>query len=364
MKKVWQVVFLMVGSIIGAGFASGRELSLFFAEFGYASLYFLPIVFIMFYYAFKLFLSIGARKQFTNIIEINRETDSSIYFNISIIAIFLIYSSAMFSASVEILSQAFINVPIILFYILLFVLTFMVLKCGLKGLFKINTVLIPLIILLLVVYSLYSIFSPITDIPYQPISSHAYILPLSIVIYVMANILLSYFILVQAGKGLTQKEIQKASFIATSIICFVILICIICLITNGAVVIDASMPFVVLSLRLGEPFPLIFMIVLFIGVVTSLFSCIHTVSSASNFKSQNKNKTALICCSAVLLISLFGFQKIVNYCYPLIGFFGVVLIVKFWNYPLSSKTGFQLGYNPVHSAGKQAKNKNARHHKV
>ena len=49
MKKIWQVVFLIVGSIIGAGFASGRELSLFFAEFGYASLYFLPIVFILFY---------------------------------------------------------------------------------------------------------------------------------------------------------------------------------------------------------------------------------------------------------------------------------------------------------------------------
>ena len=33
----------------------------------------------------------------------------------------------------------------------------------------------------------------------------------------------------------------------------------------GAVVMDASMPFVVLTLRLGDPFPLIFMAVLFLG---------------------------------------------------------------------------------------------------
>ena len=50
MKKVFAATSLIVGSIIGAGFASGRELSLFFAEFGWNSLYFLPSVFILFYY--------------------------------------------------------------------------------------------------------------------------------------------------------------------------------------------------------------------------------------------------------------------------------------------------------------------------
>ena len=362
MKKIWQVVFLIVGSIIGAGFASGRELSLFFAEFGYASLYFLPIVFILFYYCFKLFLSIGACQKFENIMDMNNKTNSTIFFNICIIFIYIIYSSAMFSGSVEVLSCAFIEIPSLFFYALVFCLSFFVYKGGLKGLLKINAVLIPLIILLLVLYSIYSTINPITTIPYIPSSEKAYILPISIIIYVMANILLSYFILSEAGNGLTKKQIQTTSFLASLVICFVILICIICLITNGAVVMDASMPFVLLTLRLGEPFPIIFMFVLFLGIITSLFCYIHTVCSCLPFK--NKNKTALICCCTVLLISLFSFEKIVNYCYPLIGIFGIVLIFKFLRYNSLSKARFNFSNKVIHPAGKNTENKNTSHNKV
>lgn len=90
---------------------------------------------------------------------------------------------------------------------------------------------------------------------------------------------------------------------------------------------NASMPFVNLTLRLGEPFPILFMFVLFLGIITSLFTALHTVNSI--FKNKQKNRTALFCCGVVLFISLVGFEKIVNYCYPIIGFFGIILISKF-----------------------------------
>lgn len=318
---------MIISSIIGAGFASGRELSLFFAEFGFASLYFLPIVFILFYYSFKMFLTIGSKQHFENILDLNKKINCSVFFNILIITIFLIYSSAMFSGAVEVLTSNLIEVPTFLFYILIFLISFCVLRTGLKGLYKINFILIPLVIVLLIIYSLYSTINPVTDIAYVPSSAHAYILPISIIVYVATNILLSYFILVQAGRNLTEKEIKKISFGATFVICFVILICIICLIINGAVVMNASMPFVSLTLRLGEPFPILFMLVLFLGIITSLFTALHTANSI--FKSKHKNKTALLCCGVVLFISLIGFEKIVNYCYPIIGIFGIILISRF-----------------------------------
>ncbi|MDD2445471.1 MAG: hypothetical protein PHX09_01520 [Clostridia bacterium] len=327
MRKILPSVFLIISSIIGAGFASGRELSLFFAIFGYTSLYFLPIVFILFYYCFKMFLTIGSKNSYKNILDINKKIDCSIFFNITIIAIFIIYASAMFSGAVEVLSSNLIEVPTFIFHIFIFIISFLVLKSGLKGLYKINVILIPLVIILLIIYSVYSTINPVTDVAYIPSSTHAYILPISIIIYVMANILLSYFILIQAGRSLNQKEIKKVSFFATLIICFVLLICIICLITNGAVAMDASMPFVLLTLRLGEPFPFLFMFVLLLGIITSLFVALYTICSV--FKSKEKNRTAFLCCSAVLLISLFGFEKIVNYCYPIIGLFGLILIFKF-----------------------------------
>lgn len=327
MNKIVSSICLIVGSIIGAGFASGRELSLFFAEFGYNSLYFLPMVFILFYYCFKFFLSLGRRQKFQNVFDLNSTANCSIFFNVAIIAIFFIYASAMFSGAVEVLTNNFIEVPSIVFNILVFVLAFCVLKFGLKGLVKINVVVMPVIIILLIIYAIYSTINPITHSEYIPSSQNAHILPLSIVVYVFANILLSYFILTQAGQGLTQKQIQKSSFWASLIICLSIFVCIVCLIENGAVVMDASMPFVVLTLRLGDPFPWIFMALLFLGIVTSLFGCLHTLGES--FKSKFGKSTELKICLVVLLISLIGFEKIVNFCYPVIGIFGIIVVIRF-----------------------------------
>ena len=142
MKKILPAVFLIVGSIIGAGFASGRELSLFFAKFGYNSLYFLPIVFILFYYCFKFFLGLGSKEKFENIFAINKLSNSSPFFNIAIIAIFFVYSSAMFAGAVEVLKNNFIEINSLVFTIFVFLLAFLVLKFGLKGLVRINYFLI------------------------------------------------------------------------------------------------------------------------------------------------------------------------------------------------------------------------------
>lgn len=327
MKKVLPAVFLIVGSIIGAGFASGRELALFFAEFGFNSLYFLPIVFILFYYLFKMFLSLGQNQKFQNVFEINALSHSSPFFNIAVAIIFAVYGSAMFAGCVEVLSNNFLAVPQIVFSLIVFVLSFFVLKFGLKGLVKVNFVIIPIIVILLIIYSLYSIFVPITTVPYIPSNSQVYVLPMSIIMYVFGNILLSYFILSEAGYGLTKKQIQHTSFWASTIICFSLLICIICLIVNGTVVMDATMPFVVLTLRLGEPFPLIFMTILFLGIITSLFGCLHTVNLAFEDK-IGKRFAPLVITGIVFVLSLIGFENIVNYCYPIIGLFGVFIVGK------------------------------------
>ena len=326
MKKVFAATSLIVGSIIGAGFASGRELSLFFAEFGFNSLYFLPIVFILFYYLFKLFLSLGAKQKFENVFEINKIAGSSPFFNVAVIVIFLIYAAAMFAGAVEVLANNFIGVPSIVFQILVFALAYFVLKFGFSGLVKVNSVLIPIIVILLIVYSLYSALVPITDIPFVPSSTGAHILPISIIVYVFGNILLSYFIVAEAGLGLSKKQIQKTAFYAAGVICLALLICIICLIINGTVVMDASMPFLVLTLRLGDPFPWIFMSILFLGIITSLFGCLHTASLP--FKQKFGKYNSILCTTFVFVISLLGFDTIVNNFYPVIGIFGIGIVVK------------------------------------
>lgn len=326
MKQILGAIFLIVGSIIGAGFASGREISLFFAEFGWNSLYFLPIVFIFFYYTFKMFLSLGSEQKFKNVFEINAISGSSPFFNVSVVLAFFMYSAAMFAASVEILSNYFIQISPVIFNLVVLICSFLVLTFGFKGLVRVNFILTPVIVALLIVYVVYSSLVPITFMPYVPETNGAHILPISILMYVFGNILLSYFILAQAGNGLTAKQIQKASLGAAIIICLALLAGIICLIINGTVVMDASMPFLALSLRLGEPFPFIFMAILFLGVISSLFGCLHTVTSA--FETKFGSKSPFVVCALVGIASLVGFDNIVNHAYPILGIAGIIITSK------------------------------------
>lgn len=350
MKKILLVTLLISGTIIGAGFASGREISLFFARYGVYSLFFLPMLFCIFNFSFKLFLKIGQKKKFDSIYELNSYAQNSWFMNVTIKAIFIVFSSAMMSAAVEILSSSFISVPSIVFYILVFFVSYFVLKFGFGGLVKLNAVLVPVLILSLLFLSVFGTFNPVTNLAFQPENTKVYVLPISIIIYATGNLMLSYYLLVKAGQGLSDKQINKVSFFSALTICLVIFSCIVCLIVNGSAIMNSSMPFVALSFRLGEPISVIFVFVVLLGVLTTLFSSLFTASEALGLKKHS----GIVSLILVLVLSLVGFQKIVDFTYPVIGFFGIVMIFKLTR-ALAFKPRFQSGNNKVHPAGEKAK---------
>ena len=353
MRKVLPSVFLIVGTIVGAGFASGREISSFFAKFGVYSLFFLPILFIIFYYVFKMLLSIGKDKKFESIKQLNSFTKNSIFMNILISATFIIFTSAMFSGVIEILSYNFTSIPSVVFYIILPIICFVVLKFGFSGLVKLNFILVPILILSILTLCVFATFNPVTDIVFIPASSKAYELPISIILYAMGNLLLSYYIIIKAGKGLDEKRIKTISFLSSFIICFVIFISIVCLIKNGSAVIDASMPFVALSYRMGELFNVFFLIMVLLAILTTLFSGLYTSCMSLPLKKHNIAFT-IIC---VEILSLLGFKQIVDYIYPIIGVIGISVILRLaFAYKSSLKSSFNSCNNKVHSPSKQTKN--------
>ena len=69
MKQI-KIIFLIIGTIIGAGFISGKEVFEFFSKFGYYSyLVILPMFFCLYYFITKLLL-IGANNKINNIVKL------------------------------------------------------------------------------------------------------------------------------------------------------------------------------------------------------------------------------------------------------------------------------------------------------
>lgn len=361
MKKVLPAVFLIVGTIIGAGFASGREISVFFARFGVYSLFFLPILFLIFYYVFKLLLSIGKDKKFDNIYKLHAFTKNSVFMNALICLTFIVFTSAMFSGAVEILAINFISVPAIVFYLVLIVICYFVLKFGFKGLVKLNAVLVPILIFAIITLCVFATFSPVTDATFIPENTKVYELPLSILLYAMSNILLSYYLIIKAGNTLDEKAIKKVSFISSTIICVVIFISIVCLIKNGSAIMETDMPFVALSYRMGELFNIFFSTMVLMAILTTLFSGLFTTYEALPFKKAK----SIITIFFVIALSLLGFKQIVNYIYPIIGIVGISVILRLcFSYKSFLKSGFNSSHNEIHSPCQDAKNKGCSHNKV
>ena len=67
-------------------------------------------------------------------------------------------------------------------------------------------------------------------------------------------------------------------------------------------------------------------IVTLLGIITSLFACLHTASLP--FQKKLGKKTPFLATSAVFLLSMLGFETIVNNCYPVFGFFGIIITFK------------------------------------
>ena len=71
MKKSFSSVMIIIGTVIGSGFASGKEITTFFTVFGYYSFLSLPIIFFGFYFCIYKLLLIGSKNKIENIDQLN-----------------------------------------------------------------------------------------------------------------------------------------------------------------------------------------------------------------------------------------------------------------------------------------------------
>ena len=66
-----KLILLIIGTIIGAGFVSGKDIAIFFSNYGYFSLIFIfPMFFLLYFIIFKL-LIIGSKNKINNASDLN-----------------------------------------------------------------------------------------------------------------------------------------------------------------------------------------------------------------------------------------------------------------------------------------------------
>lgn len=319
------MAFTFIGTIIGAGFASGQEIRKYFVDYGaygffgiiFVSILFMVIgekIMLMGYAgksdSYDRILGYGFRCKFKKVIDF-------------ILCIFLIATAGvMFSGAGAFFNQVFgINPAVGSFFMML--VTFFVTIIGISRIMKISTVIVPILILITCIICASSIKDiDITKVSFiNEVSSSGLLVGfISAIIYTAYNLIMSFPVLVTLGNSAkSKKQIRINSIFSGLVIGVLAIILFFALFFNYSDISGVEIP--ILSLTSSSGF-LWYGISFVIAVFTTALGSLVGV-----YGRFNKNKLVFLgICIVAYIFSLFGFSNLIANLYFIMGMFGVFVI--------------------------------------
>ncbi len=321
---------VMFGSIVGAGFASGKEVWFYFARFG-------PICFpliilaslLLFYLGYKC-LEFGKRNGIESVQSLNStlfgkyaKTGEIIFIISNVILLSAMFAGAnsLFDIVLETTTYRFVSVITALIAVLVSWLSF-------EKMVKVNVLVVPFLVLVVLGCFAFCLCNSSDFI--VPFSSGAESLLLSTflcILYVCSNLYFAGFIFARLGKNYSKKANFYGSIIGASFLCLCLLCMVISIYLNPYSSMS-EMPLVFIANSVGHSFGVITLLVVWLGILTTAVSLIYTISAYLN-KYKIPFKIATLFAGILgLIISGLGFGTIVSCCYPVMGIFGVIFMLR------------------------------------
>lgn len=210
--------------------------------------------------------------------------------------------------------------------ILIAILTFITLSNNIDGVIKINTYLIPIIILLIGFLGMNKIKCVgIVSVTY---SNNSIYWILSSILYASYNSITLIPILISLKNKINKK---KESIIITFCITIIMLILsiIIFLLMNTFIkdIHEVEIPIVYIASMLGKGFKYIYGIVVLIAIfTTAIGSGYGFLNNITKNRKKYLTYTGLICTLSILIGQL-GFSSLINLLYPIFGYLGIIQII-------------------------------------
>lgn len=299
----------IIGTVIGSGFVSGKEIVVFFSRFGYFSFPCIILSFFILFFLFKFILNNGEKA-------LKKLKNSKISFFLNIF-LCLIFSSAMFAGIGNILTfeNKFFNYFLFFFVLILCLFVF---KKGIGGLNKLNLVFVPV---MTVVFLLAVVFSFKVK-PIEVENSFGGLSFFYCLLYCVMNTANGGVMIAEFSSKLSQKQKTRVAFFSALVLSALLMLANIVLLQNPNSF-ESAMP--ILSLFVGGG-KIVMSVMVFIGCLTTLLTLTYTLSSSIRGLCKSEILNLFVSMMLPLLFSLFGFDFIVEYLYPLASIFGVYIL--------------------------------------
>lgn len=331
MKKIFKVIFTIVGTVIGAGFASGQEIYIFFNKYG--KIGFIGLIIsnlltgIIIYLILKKAnsLELTSYKDLLNHTKLSkRKTD---LFN-NIVNMFLLISFYIMVAGFATYFNTQFNIPKIIMIVITVFICYITFNKKIEGITKINNIIIPILIIIIffvgIKINIIKEIETIKDLSLNNIENGMWIL--KSIEYSSYNSILLIPMLISIRKYSIGKE-KSVSIISTTFLLILSTVVFLAIYKYQNIVNlnDIEMPMIYISNRIGNIYKYVYGIVIIFSIYSTMISAGYgLLENIENKKYSFFNK--LICITAIVVANI-SFSELVKISYPIFGILGLLQLI-------------------------------------
>ncbi|MFD2443314.1 GerAB/ArcD/ProY family transporter [Bacillus sp. CGMCC 1.16607] len=346
MKTNWgaafQIAAVYVGTVVGAGFATGREIVEFFSRFGFFG--FISILmtgYLLIFLGSKL-MRIAAQIGAKSYQEFNEYLFGKyIGMGINFLMLFMLLGvcAVMLSGAGAIFAEQ-LGLNKIIGIVITIALSFLVMMVGLKGLFAVNSLVVPLMISFSFMLMIKSIQMPnfienFLFIPYVDDGWKTVIAPFS---YAAFNLGLSQAVLVPVAAEIKDDQtIKWGGILGGAALTLILLSSHLTLVMLPNLEMY-EIPMAVIMKNIASGFYWIFVFIIYGEIFTSVIGNVFGIErQLKKYIPVSKMMMVSMIFLITYFISLVNYSTLLSYLYPLFGYISIIFIVLLWMRQLPDK---------------------------
>ncbi len=335
-KSTSKIIFVVIGALIGAGFASGQEIYVFFYSYGMKGFIGIIISSILIgyiiYKTFKIIQKndISTYKEFLETI-IGKDKKNLISIINIIINTFLLVTFFIMISGFGAYFEQQLGINSLIGSAILAILCYIVFMTSTKGIVKVSTIIVPFLILFIIYIGIQIL--GIIDISkiqqYTINNNNSFTFILKSILYSSYNSILLIPVLITLKDYLKNNRINKYSSILITIIVAILSIILFLILSKIDVNIEnLEMPAVYLVSKISNTLSIIYGFIILSSIFTTSISIGNSFIQNICKKKKSYQHIALIMCITSVFISKIGFSNLVQILYPFFGYLGIIQIVK------------------------------------
>ena len=328
-----QIAMIFIGSIVGAGVCSGRELNQFFATYGiggFAGLILCGLLYIVFGKLIILITDKFKVNSYNEFVDLVCPKPIAKFTNI-VLTLFLLSSTSIILAGSGSIMNQYFHVPKWLGVIIMIGCSSIFLLRNTEGLFEVNSFVVPTLIVVMTAI----FFAYIKDNPMTGTYSYLRLMPrqktnllVSTLVYVSFNILTIIGVIVPLTNELKRpKQIIKGIILGSTVLTIIGIYITFLMLVNPFHPYLYEVPLLGLAMEMNKLLQLGMLGIMWLEMFSSQVSNVYSLSYFL------KNKYKILYNKGIFLVvliatpfSMIGFAKLVEFLYPMYGVLSLVFL--------------------------------------